>query len=800
MAEVQSNTFESPDLPRTVKMPSTSMAWNMSPEVSTSFRKATSSACKKKKKKKTSSQELCSEETTPKQKKTIMWAPTTDEEPCSPVFEKIANKDLYLSKKDPLSINIAPSDKEDEEEVAIETLQSKWMNFIILFCLILTWIIFTAILMVKGEHGSTAIHPVSVPKDKIRSFWILESPDMKRINVELGGALLPPYYGNLSKHWITLWVELVQINSSVISEKHIIKKKRISHMWTIPIVSESLIDFVPEVKRSTLLEIFKFDQELISESIMRIQIQTNLNKAFPISLVYDLSPIDPTNGILYAAAVLLGLYILIIFEVVHRTLAAIMASTMSIAILAALDERPTTSQLMTWIDVETLILLFSMMVLVAIISDTGIFDYLAVFAFKITNGRIWPLIDTLCAFTAIVSSFLDNVTTALLMTPVTIRLCEVLELNPVPVLMAMIMYSNIGGAITPVGDPPNVIIATNKDIVEAGVSFGVFSLHMGIGLILVMIFVRYQLRFMYRNMSELRFKEPQEVQDLRHEIAIWQRAAGSLSSYSKDEDMVKLTLLKKAKRLLTDLKEKMVAGCSTSQNYGINLEELEKKYPIKNFPLLIKSALTLAFVITLFFLHSVPQLNLSLGWSALLGVILLLILAKAEMENVLARVEWSTLIFFTALFILMGALTRLGLIDWIGHQTEWLILQIDENGRLTIAILLILWVSAIASSFVDNIPLTTMMVRIITSLSQNEELNLPLQPLVWALALGACLGGNGTLIGASANLVCAGVAEQHGYKFSFMQFLKIGFPIMLGSVCVTTVYLLVTHVVIGWNY
>ncbi|KAL1137870.1 hypothetical protein AAG570_009566, partial [Ranatra chinensis] len=186
-----------------------------------------------------------------------------------------------------------------------------------------------------------------------------------------------------------------------------------------------------------------------------------------------------------------------------------------------------------------------------------------------------------------------------------------------------------------------------------------------------------------------------------------------------------------------------------------------------------KSSITLTFVVVLFFLHSIPQLNLSLGWAALLGVILLLLLAdRDDIESILARVEWSTLIFFTALFILMEALSRLGLINWIGLQTERVILSVEEDNRLTVAIILILWVSAIASSFVDNIPLSTMMVRIVTSLGQKQELGLPLQPLVWSLALGACLGGNGTLIGASANVVCAGVAEQHGYRFSFMQFLK----------------------------
>lgn len=194
-------------------------------------------------------------------------------------------------------------------------------------------------------------------------------------------------------------------------------------------------------------------------------------------------------------------------------------------------------------------------------------------------------------------------------------------------------------------------------------------------------------------------------------------------------------------------------------------------------------------------MHSLPDIQrLSLGWTALLGAVLLLILSDREdMESILARVEWSTLLFFAALFVLMESLSELGLIDWIGTQTENVILTVDEESRLAVAILIILWVSAIASAFVDNIPLTTMMIKVSISLAEKKALNLPLQPLVWALALGACLGGktirfylegmkflilflfvlgNGTLIGASANVVCAGVAEQHGYRFTFIEYFK----------------------------
>lgn len=307
-----------------------------------------------------------------------------------------------------------------------------------------------------------------------------------------------------------------------------------------------------------------------------------------------------------------------------------------------------------------------------------------------------------------------------------------------------------------------------------GVNFLNFTVHLTLGIVLVLVQTHFQLRFQFRDINSLRHREPQIVQELRQEISVWQRAAASLSSYSKDEDLVRETLLKKVSRLNKQLKKRMASGSVPVDCYKATLEELQAKYPIRSRSLLIKSAITLVFVISFFFLHSMPHIQrLSLGWTALLGAVLLLILADREdMEAVLARVEWSTLLFFAALFILMEALTLLGLIDFIGNQTQNVIMSVGEESRLAVAILIILWVSALASAFVDNIPLTTMMVKIAISLAENEALGLPLQPLVWALAFGACLGGNGTLIGASANVVCAGVAEQHGYRFTFVEFFK----------------------------
>lgn len=270
---------------------------------------------------------------------------------------------------------------------------------------------------------------------------------------------------------------------------------------------------------------------------------------------------------------------------------------------------------------------------------------------------------------------------------------------------------------------------------------------MTFGVILVMIQTYFQLRHKFKKVNDLRFNEPKDVQELRHEIAVWNRAASTLSPFSQDEEMVRKTLLKKVEKLQHKLKKKLTSGAVPTESYKATLEELQQKYPIKNKQLLVKSMITLVFVISFFFLHSAPHIQkLSLGWTALLGAILLLILYDREdMEAVLSHVEWATLLFFAALFVLMEALSELGLIDFIGKQAVNLILMAGESSRLAVAILIILWVSAIASAFVDNIPFTTMMIKIVISLAENEDLNLPLQPLVWALAMGACLGGNENL-------------------------------------------------------
>ncbi|XP_055599253.1 P protein-like [Uranotaenia lowii] len=626
----------------------------------------------------------------------------------------------------------------------------KVFNMVKIGALLVVWLLFTGFLMSKNEKELEP-RQMSIPEGKVRTYILPDAPPGSRVGIYLRGSFLNDQQHNMTSNYVSVNLQLVYTgsNSSNVSyvQDHDVKHiENVTESWEVPIpLATETMDQMDEITRKHVFDIGSTSHRKVTsgKAVIRVRMTTNADTDVPVKFTYDSTPMDKETGVIYAAIVLLGLYVLIIWEIVHRTFAAIVASTLAIGVLAAMNERPSMPKLISWIDVETLLLLFGMMIMVAILSETGIFDFLAVYAYQVTNGRVWSLINCLCIFTAVLSSFLDNVTTVLLMTPVTIRLCEVMELNPVPVLMSMVIYSNIGGTLTPVGDPPNVIIASNSYISKNGVNFAVFTLHMAIPIAIVTVTTYFQLRMKFKTISDLRFSEPQDVQEVRHEIAVWQRAAASLSSYSKDEDLVRETLLKKVNRLRRSLKKKLVSGSVPADCYKATLEDLKKKYPIRSKSLLVKSAITLLFVITFFFLHSAPDIQkLSLGWTALLGAVLLLILADREdIESVIARVEWSTLLFFAALFILMEALAELGLIEWIGKQTENVILSVSEESRLAVAILLILWVSAFASAFVDNIPLTTMMVKIAIGLAENEALGLPLKPLVWALALGACLGG-----------------------------------------------------------
>ncbi|MEZ8078181.1 MAG: ArsB/NhaD family transporter, partial [Candidatus Poseidoniaceae archaeon] len=404
-----------------------------------------------------------------------------------------------------------------------------------------------------------------------------------------------------------------------------------------------------------------------------------------------------STAIWVGLAILLGVYGLIITEAVHRTLAAALGGLIAVVALNyfTVESALTLAAVTTMIDWETIGLLLGMMVMVGVLSKTGIFEWFAVEAYKKSKGSIWTLVVILCSVTAVLSAFLDNVTTMLLITPVTIQLAKVLDLKPIPILISEVLFSNVGGAATMIGDPPNIMIGSGlsptaiagrgyEDLASSGVTFNDFITEMAPGILMTIVPTFMLVRYLYRD------------------------------EFSGERQR--------------------------------DVAELEAKYGVKDVKLLKTSGFILGLVILGFFLH--PILHIAVSWVALLGAVLMLLATdRHEIEESLEHVEWTTLLFFAGLFVLVHSLQYLGVINFIGEYVEKGILLFPEGDggyiRLSAAILIILWVSAFASAFIDNIPYTATMIPIVLQIS--HSLSIELGPLIWALAFGACLGGNGTL-------------------------------------------------------
>uniref|UniRef100_A0A672KMV5 OCA2 melanosomal transmembrane protein n=1 Tax=Sinocyclocheilus grahami TaxID=75366 RepID=A0A672KMV5_SINGR len=597
--------------------------------------------------------------------------------------------------------------------------------------------------------------------------------DNSLLKLQVGG----PFLGGMEAVQEAQEYILIQVEQTEEAGSRRRRTQQLLYNWTIPLHSQ---------RSDQILRTRTF--EMVSSAPILISVQAFLldSQVVPLSMTHQSLYVTVETQVLIAGLILAGVYVLIIFEVKYEV------------------SRPSLMTVVEWIDYETLALLFGMMILVAIFSETGFFDYCAVKAYQLSRGRVWPMIMILCLIAAVLSAFLDNVTTMMLFTPVTIRLCEVLNLDPRHVLIAEVIFTNIGGAATAVGDPPNVIIVSNQDLRKKGIDFAAFTGYMFLGICLVLLTSFPFLRMLYWN-KKLYNKESSEIVELKHEILVWRQTAHRINPASREETAVKCLLMQKVLNLESLLRKKLKTFqrqiSQEDKNWEHNIQELQKKHRITDKILLVKCLTVLGVVIFMFFLNSfVPAIHLDLGWIAILGALWLLVLADIQdFEIILHRVEWATLLFFAALFVLMEALAQLQLIDYIGEQTAVLIKAVPEDERLAIAIILVMWVSALASSLIDNIPFTATMIPVLINLSQDADVNLPVKPLIFALAMGACLGGNGTLIGASANVVCAGIAEQHGYGFSFMEFFRLGFPMMLMTCTIGMCYLLATHIGLGWN-
>lgn len=403
-------------------------------------------------------------------------------------------------------------------------------------------------------------------------------------------------------------------------------------------------------------------------------------------------------------------YIFIVVEKIHRTIIALVGAAIAIAIGVINQE-----QAVAAIDFNTIGLLIGMMIIVGITRQSGVFEYMAIKAAKLAGGRPLAILAALAVVTAIASALLDNVTTVLLIVPVTFAITDRLDISPIPYLFTEILASNIGGTATLIGDPPNIMIGG-----ATGLGFIDFIANLAFPVIVIFIVVTAILLFIFRK-------------DLQ-----------------------------------------------TSEENTKNLMSLEEKEFIKDWKLLKISLAVLAFTMIGFLLHQ--ALHLESATVALLGASLLMLISREDPEETLLSVEWPTIFFFAGLFIIVGGLEVRGVIEAVAEKALEL-----TGGNLLHTGMLVLWLSAIASSFVDNIPFVATMIPLLQTMETMSTM--PIEPLWWTLALGACLGGNGTLVGAAANVIVAGIAERYGSPLKFIDFLKIGFPIMLLSVFMSMIYL-----------
>lgn len=418
-----------------------------------------------------------------------------------------------------------------------------------------------------------------------------------------------------------------------------------------------------------------------------------------------------TASQIIALAIFVAVIAVIVSEKLHRAACALIGA-MLLILIGILEPK----EALGFIDFNTIGVLIGMMMFVAVVKNSGIFEYLAVKAARIAKGNPWRIMVYFMIITAVLSAFLDNVTTVLLIGPMTFSICKTLELNPIPFLMTQIISSNVGGTATLIGDPPNIMLGSAADI-----TFLQFILYDGPIVIIVMIATILGFRLLYH-------------------------------------------------KGLTVTPEKMAL-----------IVKMDEKEEIRDQVLFYKSIVMICLVALAFILHD--NLGLKTSVIALSCAALMILIGKQDVEETVHDVEWPTIVFFAFLFIVVGGLEKVGIIHMMAEA------MISATGtHYVILMIVILWVSAICSAVLDNIPFVATLIPLIQTMASE---GIDVWPLWWAVSIGACFGGNGTIIGASANVVLTGIAGRRGYPITFIDFLKIGLPMMLLSIVLATIYLLV---------
>jgi Na+/H+ antiporter NhaD/arsenite permease-like protein len=426
-----------------------------------------------------------------------------------------------------------------------------------------------------------------------------------------------------------------------------------------------------------------------------------------------------------ATVVFILSYVVIVSEKVNKTIVALVGASVML-VLGVLKQHEAFHLEEFGVDWNVIFLLISMMVIINIMRPTGVFEYIAIKSAKWGRGKPFRIMAIFAVVTAVLSALLDNVTTVLLISPVTLLIADALEVDPIPYLISCALASNIGGTATLIGDPPNIMIAS-----KAQLSFMDFVYHLAPIVIVIMVFYILAIRL------------------------IWGRRLRS-----RDE-----------------LKKRIMA--------------MNEREAIKDPAMLRKSLSVLGVVLAGFVFHGV--LHLQPATVALFGASLLLLLSgNKEPHHVFAEVEWPTIFFFIGLFIIVGGVVKVGLIKWMSVK----VIEVTQ-GNLFATSMVIMWFSAFASAIVDNIPYVATMNPLIIDMAhqiwphetgQALLQHADLMPLWWSLALGACLGGNGSAIGASANVIVVGISEKAGRKISFLKFSLYGIPVMVMTVALATVY------------
>lgn len=434
-----------------------------------------------------------------------------------------------------------------------------------------------------------------------------------------------------------------------------------------------------------------------------------------------------------ATTIFLLAYAVIVSEKIHKTIVAVFGAGLML-VLKILEQHEAFHVEEYGVDWNVIFLLISMMVIINLMRPTGVFEYIAIKSAKWGKGEPFRILVIFAIVTAVLSAFLDNVTTVLLIVPVTILIAEALEVDALPYLISCALASNIGGTATLIGDPPNIMIAS-----KAQLNFMDFIYHLTPVIIITMVFYIFAIKF------------------------IWGKQLKT-----KDE-----------------LKKRIMA--------------MDENEAIKDPVMLKKSLVVLAIVLTGFVFHG--MLHFQPATVALFGAGLLLLLSKThEPHHILAEVEWPTIFFFMGLFIIIGGVVKVGLIKWMSIK----VLEITQ-GNLFATSMVVMWFSAFASAFIDNIPYVATMNPLIVDMAKQLWPDLSgtqllhhvdLMPLWWSLALGACLGGNGTAIGASANVIVVGMSEKAGKRISFGKFMLYGMPIMVLTVIISTIYVWLRYYVL----